>query len=77
MIAEATRQPDPWELHYLLLALDHLKTRNCADGERALTWGETAPAGQSAVMATKLPTHKPQTMAELRARLETILSEDA
>lgn len=39
-----------------------------------MMWGETAPPGRSPQMV-ELPMHEPQTMAEVRARLEKILSE--
>lgn len=75
VIAEAARQPDPWELHYLVLALDHLKTGDYAEGERAMMWGEMAPASRSPKMAADLPADEPQEVAEARVRLEKFLSE--
>jgi hypothetical protein len=75
VIAEAARQPDPWELHYLVLALGHLKSATYDEGERAMMWGEMAPPSRAAQMVAELPAHEPQTMAELRALLETISSE--
>ena len=72
--------PAKLEREYLERALAHLKAGSYVEGERDMMWGEMEPTSRAAQMVANLRfVHGTQTatVAELRARLAKILSQDA